>query len=312
MPGYACIHGDHDQWPLGFFSRILSQRPRLPADSGRVAQQPADRLRAAMCPSRSVRSAAGDRLCTGGRAKGYECLMVTCPRCGASRGDGDRFCADCGAPWGGARRVVSPSRRASRSARRAGMRWLEQRLGRLWLPVLVCLTAAGSGGAGGGAAGVLGAVLRRGGVHAIVGVAGSGGGPGAAVAVFRGGADGDRPLWGVVEKFIGDAVMAVWGTPAATEGDAERAVRAALDLVAAVAELGAEAGVPGLAARAGVVTGEVAVTLGAAQRGDGGGGCGEHRRPGAGGGGAGAGAHRWGHAAAGGAQSASPTLASTR
>jgi class 3 adenylate cyclase/tetratricopeptide (TPR) repeat protein len=68
---------------------------------------------------------------------------------------------------------------------------------------------------------------------------------------------------GVVEKFIGDAVMAVWGTPVATEGDAERAVRAALDLVAAVAELGAESGLPGLAARAGVVTGEVAVNLGA-------------------------------------------------
>ena len=68
---------------------------------------------------------------------------------------------------------------------------------------------------------------------------------------------------GVVEKFIGDAVMAVWGTPVATEGDAERAVRAALDLVAAVADLGAEAGLPGLAARAGVVTGEVAVNLGA-------------------------------------------------
>jgi class 3 adenylate cyclase len=66
---------------------------------------------------------------------------------------------------------------------------------------------------------------------------------------------------GVVEKFIGDAVMAVWGTPTATEGDAERAVRAALDLVAAVAELGAESGLPGLAARAGVVTGEVAVNL---------------------------------------------------
>jgi class 3 adenylate cyclase len=59
---------------------------------------------------------------------------------------------------------------------------------------------------------------------------------------------------GVVEKFIGDAVMAVWGTPVAAEGDAERAVRAGLDLVAAVAELGAEANVPGLAARAGVVT----------------------------------------------------------
>ena len=68
---------------------------------------------------------------------------------------------------------------------------------------------------------------------------------------------------GQVEKFIGDAVMAVWGTPVAEEGDTERAVRAALDLVAAVAELGEEAGLAGLAARAGVVTGEVAVTLGA-------------------------------------------------
>jgi class 3 adenylate cyclase/predicted ATPase len=68
---------------------------------------------------------------------------------------------------------------------------------------------------------------------------------------------------GTVEKFIGDAVMAVWGTPAATEGDVERAVRAALDLVGAVADLGTQAGVPGLAARAGVVTGEVAVALGA-------------------------------------------------
>ncbi len=67
---------------------------------------------------------------------------------------------------------------------------------------------------------------------------------------------------GVVEKFIGDAVMAVWGVPSATEQDGERAARAALELVDAVSQLGREAGVEGLAARAGVVTGAVAVTVG--------------------------------------------------
>jgi class 3 adenylate cyclase/tetratricopeptide (TPR) repeat protein len=66
---------------------------------------------------------------------------------------------------------------------------------------------------------------------------------------------------GTVEKFIGDAVMAVWGTPTATEDDAERAVRAALDLVAAVSALGDDVGAPELAARAGVLTGEAAVNL---------------------------------------------------
>ncbi|MGH2429053.1 MAG: AAA family ATPase [Candidatus Limnocylindria bacterium] len=67
---------------------------------------------------------------------------------------------------------------------------------------------------------------------------------------------------GTVEKFIGDAVMAVWGTPAAHEDDAERAVRAALELVDAVEGLGTDvAGT--LSVRAGVLTGEAAVSLGA-------------------------------------------------
>ncbi|MFL5709304.1 MAG: adenylate/guanylate cyclase domain-containing protein [Chloroflexota bacterium] len=67
---------------------------------------------------------------------------------------------------------------------------------------------------------------------------------------------------GTIEKFIGDAVMAVWGAPTAREDDAERAVRAALELVDAVRSLG-----PGIAARAGVLTGEAAVTLGATNQG---------------------------------------------
>jgi class 3 adenylate cyclase/tetratricopeptide (TPR) repeat protein len=67
---------------------------------------------------------------------------------------------------------------------------------------------------------------------------------------------------GTIEKFIGDAVMAVWGAPIANEDDAERAVRAGLELVAAVDDLGREAGVENLLARAGVVTGEAAITIG--------------------------------------------------
>ncbi len=72
---------------------------------------------------------------------------------------------------------------------------------------------------------------------------------------------------GSVEKFIGDAVMAVWGTPVTREDDAERAVRAALELTASVQTLGTELGVPELRARAGVLTGEAAVTLGARDQG---------------------------------------------
>jgi class 3 adenylate cyclase/tetratricopeptide (TPR) repeat protein len=67
---------------------------------------------------------------------------------------------------------------------------------------------------------------------------------------------------GAIEKFIGDAVMAVWGAPTAHEDDAERAVRAALELVDAVRALG-----PTIQARAGVLTGEAAVTLGATDQG---------------------------------------------
>ena len=42
---------------------------------------------------------------------------------------------------------------------------------------------------------------------------------------------------GTIEKFIGDAVMAVFGVPVAHEDDALRAVRAAADTRAAVAAL---------------------------------------------------------------------------
>ncbi|MBT8217065.1 MAG: AAA family ATPase, partial [Acidimicrobiia bacterium] len=72
---------------------------------------------------------------------------------------------------------------------------------------------------------------------------------------------------GSVDKFIGDAVMAVWGAVAAHEDDAERAVRAALELVDMIDELGDEIGVPDLALRAGVLTGEASVGPGGNEKG---------------------------------------------
>ena len=67
---------------------------------------------------------------------------------------------------------------------------------------------------------------------------------------------------GTVEKFIGDAVMALWGAPIAREDDAERAVRAGLDLADAVRSLA-----PGIEVRTGIQTGEAAVTIGATNQG---------------------------------------------
>lgn len=66
---------------------------------------------------------------------------------------------------------------------------------------------------------------------------------------------------GTVEKYIGDAVMVVFGMPRLHEDDAERAVRAALAMRAATAELEAELRV-GLAIRLGVNTGEAVTGAG--------------------------------------------------
>jgi class 3 adenylate cyclase/tetratricopeptide (TPR) repeat protein len=68
---------------------------------------------------------------------------------------------------------------------------------------------------------------------------------------------------GTVEKFIGDAVMAVFGAPVSHEDDAERAVRAGLRILEAIDELNEDDPVLGLSVRIGITTGEVVVSLGA-------------------------------------------------
>jgi class 3 adenylate cyclase/predicted ATPase len=189
---------------------------------------------------------------------------VGCVRCGATLEDGDRFCADCGAPVGGCPSCGAPLTPGKRFCRACGFA-----LADIAAPAVAAPTPADARVSPSGREP---ATERR--VCSVLFCDVVGFTPlsesrdpeavrellsqyfGVARTVIT-------RYGGVVEKFIGDAVMAVWGTPVAAEGDAERAVRAALDLVNSVAELGAEVGVPGLAARAGVVTGEVAVNLGA-------------------------------------------------
>jgi class 3 adenylate cyclase len=66
---------------------------------------------------------------------------------------------------------------------------------------------------------------------------------------------------GTVEKFIGDAVMAVFGAPVAHEDDAERAVRAALRIIDSIEELNEQHPGFDLSVRIGVNTGEAVVAL---------------------------------------------------
>ncbi len=73
-----------------------------------------------------------------------------------------------------------------------------------------------------------------------------------------------RRFEGLLEKFMGDAVLAVFGVPKAHEDDAERAVRAALEMHAVLSELNrsfASEGKPRLQMRIGLEAGEVLVDL---------------------------------------------------
>src|SRR5436305_1946841 len=74
---------------------------------------------------------------------------------------------------------------------------------------------------------------------------------------------------GQLEKFVGDAAMSVFGAPRVRDDDAERAVRAALALVAGVQRVGAGLGLePGtLRVRVGVATGETVYGEASAERG---------------------------------------------
>ena len=187
------------------------------------------------CPSCSAENVAGAKFC-------IECgtrLTVGCPSCGTVNAPGAKFCAECGT-----RLVDGPASDAStRALVRATARPAEvapvaqRRLVSVLFADLVGFTPFAEERDAEDVRETLSRYFEL-----------------AREVVDRYG--------GTVEKFIGDAVMAVWGAPMAREDDAERAVRAGLDLVDAVRSLG-----PSIQARAGVLTGEAAVTLGATNQG---------------------------------------------
>jgi class 3 adenylate cyclase/tetratricopeptide (TPR) repeat protein len=158
---------------------------------------------------------------------------VLCSNCGAANEADDQFCGDCGSPL-----AAQPQATAEGSARTRSPAEAERRLVSVLFADLVGFTALSEDRDAEEVRELLSRyfdLCRR--------------------LIARYG--------GTVEKFIGDAVMAVWGTPTAQEDDAERAVRAALELSAAVSTLGTDLEALDLQARVGVLTGEAAVTLGA-------------------------------------------------
>jgi class 3 adenylate cyclase/tetratricopeptide (TPR) repeat protein len=183
------------------------------------------------CASCAAEMPAGLKFC---RACGASMTIRTCPSCGAPDGGG-RFCGECGTVLAGPVPPIVEQRQGAGPV-------AERRVTSVLFGDLVGFTPLAESKDAEEVRDLLSTYFAQ--CRVVIGRYG-----------------------GVVEKFIGDAVMAVWGVPVAHEDDAERAVRAGLDLAATIAAMGQEIGAPGLALRVGVVTGEVAVTVGATAEG---------------------------------------------
>ncbi|MGH7609872.1 MAG: AAA family ATPase [Candidatus Dormibacteria bacterium] len=177
------------------------------------------------CPNCHADNRPGRKFC----AQCGTALARACPACGAGNEEDSRFCGECGAalapgpavPAGGDRKTAAPA--------------TERRLVSVLFADLVGFTTVAGGRDPEDVRELLSAYFDR------------------ASQVIQN-------YGGTIEKFIGDAVMAVWGAPVAQEDDPERAVRAALDLVATVGQQ-QDGGGPGLSCRVGVLTGMAAVNL---------------------------------------------------
>ena len=163
-------------------------------------------------------------------------LSLGCATCGAANAAEDKFCGECGSPLDPG--PASPLSTAPAVSREGGT---ERRLVSVLFVDLVGFTSFSEG-------------RDAEDVRAML------------TQYFDAASDAVQRHGGTVEKFIGDAVMAVWGTPVAHEDDAERAVRSALEIVDRVVALGSTLDLD-LQARAGVLTGEAVARLAATNQG---------------------------------------------
>ena len=188
---------------------------------------------AQVCPNCATENLPGARFC-------MECatpFAAACPSCGATNMPAAKFCSNCATPLAGGRPRPVPAGAIPMSSAGAGEQTAERRLVTVLFADLVGFTAYSDGRDA--------EEIRE-----------------LQTRYFETVRDIIDRYGGRVEKFIGDAVMALWGAPVAREDDAERAVRAAFDLVGSVRGLGS-----GIELRVGVLTGEAAVTLGATDQG---------------------------------------------
>ena len=167
------------------------------------------------------------------RSAGAPVQAPRCASCGTPHAPDQKFCAECGTRrWGRPRRRVGARARAVRGARGA-----ERRPSCVWCRCCSSISSATHRSRR--------VVTPRKCASCSV-----------ATSSPRARSSGATPAR--VEKFIGDAVMAVWGVPIAREDDAERAVRAGLEILDAVTRLRGRSGRAGPACAGGVVTGQVA------------------------------------------------------
>src|SRR5919108_6156314 len=152
-----------------------------------------------LCPGCGTENREGRKFC----AKCGKPLALVCPACGTANEAGEGFCGECGSVLTG--ETAAPTPTAPSAPREAP--GAERRLVSVLFADLVGFTPLSESKDAEEVRELLSRYFDT--CRRIVTLYG-----------------------GTVEKFIGDAVMAVWGAPVAREDDAERAVRAALELTA--------------------------------------------------------------------------------